>query len=362
MSEKTIDLRFNLPRHSFDLYVDISIPSTGVTAIFGQSGCGKTTFLRCVAGLEKDAVGSLNIAGQQWQSDTVNLPTHKRSIGYVFQESALFSHLSVKANLEFGVKRAGTNRNSDYSQRFDQIASMLHISHLLERDPLSLSGGEKQRVAIARALLLNPDILLMDEPLSSLDEARKQEVLPYLEELKSTFATPILYVSHSPNEIARLADHMVVLENGKVVADGPLVETLSRIDFPVQLGEDAGVVLEAAVLEINAEWHLAKVQFAGGELWVRDGGFPVGAQVRVRILARDVSLANSHHIDSSIVNILHGKVEVIENDAHPAMALIKVRVQESALIARITRRSANYLDLKIGDAIWVQVKSAALIR
>lgn len=355
----TIYAKFKLPRQHFDLDVNVHIPSQGVTAIFGQSGSGKTTLLRCIAGLEKSVVGELSVNGQAWQSDISFLPTHKRSIGYVFQDASLFSHLSVKGNLQYGIKRSGKKSERAH---YDHVIQLLGIEKLLDSMPDTLSGGETQRVAIARALLINPDILLMDEPLSSLDQARKQEVLPYLEKLKQDLKLPILYVSHSPNEISRLADHLVALDQGKVVANGPLVETMSSLDFPIQLGEDTGVVLDAKVIEINEDWHLARVAFAGGELWVRDGGFPVGANVRVRILARDISLAHTHHNDSSIVNLLLGQVEEMGDDAHPATTLIKVRVKESILIARITRRSANYLDLKVGKQIWAQVKSAALIR
>ncbi len=315
----SIHAKLKLPRPHFDLDVDIHMPGKGVTAIFGRSGAGKTTLLRCI----------------------------------------LFAHLSVRGNLEYAIKRC---RSPVDRKAYDHLIELLAISKLLELRPEYLSGGEKQRVAIARALLAKPDILLMDEPLSSLDQAKKQDILPYLEQLKTELQSPVLYVSHSPDDIARLADYLVVLDQGKVVTAGPFLETISNLNFPIPLGEDTGVVLNVKVQEINTRWHLAKVAFAGGELWVRDGGFPVGANARVRVLARDISLASSRHNDSSIVNLLLATVVEMSADSHPAMTLVKLKVQQSILIARITRRSASHLDLKTGDKIWAQIKSAALIR
>lgn len=354
-----IKAQFKLTRSSFVLDVDLEIPATGVTAIFGQSGSGKTSLLRCIAGLEKNSAGFLSIQGKVWQDQQQFIPTHKRPIGYVFQDAALFPHLTAKGNLKYAMKRAVSP--VEYAQ-YEHIVDLLGIRTILNRYPQKLSGGEKQRVAIARALLINPTILLLDEPLASLDMERKQEILPYLERLKTELKIPILYVSHSTNEIARLADTLVALNNGQVVASGPLLECLSRLDFPIKLGEDTGVVINAKVVEINKKWSLARVSFAGGELWVRDSGYPVGNNVRVRILARDISLALNHHTDSSIVNILSGMVEEIADDLHPAMALIRIKVADEFFIARITRRSVNNLNLTLGQPVWMQIKSAALVR
>ena len=204
------------------------------------------------------------------------------------------------------------------------MIDLLGIDPLLDRMPARLSGGERQRVAIARALLTSPRLLLMDEPLAALDLARKQEILPYLERLHDELEIPVIYVSHAPDEVARLADHLVVLEQGRVLASGPLSETLARIDLPIRLGEDAGVVLEGEVAERDAHWHLARIAFAGGHLWVRDSGVPIGQRVRVRILARDISLALETHGDSSILNVLPATVEQIADDTHPALALVRL--------------------------------------
>jgi len=354
----SIEARFRLDYPGFDLDVDLTLPSRGVTALFGYSGSGKTTLLRCLAGLERAPEGYLALDGEVWQQGPVFLPTHHRSLGYVFQEASLFPHLSVRRNLEYGMRRI-----ADSARRvsLDAAIELLGIGHLLERMPDHLSGGERQRVAIARALAVSPRILLMDEPLAALDLARKQEILPYLERLHDELEIPLIYVSHSPDEVARLADHIVVMEAGRAVAAGPLVETLSRLDLPIHLGEDAGVVLDGVLAERDETWHLARVDFPGGSLWVREHGVPLGRHVRVRILARDVSLALQHVEHSSIQNLLPGTVEAIGEDSHPALALVRVRVGESALVARLTRRSVAALELAPGCAVWAQIKSVALI-
>lgn len=352
----SIEARFHLDRKDFTLQVDLSLPSRGVTALFGPSGSGKTTLLRCMAGLEHAPDGYLSVAGEIWQDGDHFLPTHKRRLGYVFQEASLFPHLDIQRNLEYGMRRTGIRRIE-----LDGAIELLGIAHLLKRRPENLSGGERQRVAIARALLVNPEILLMDEPLAALDLARKQEILPYLEKLHEELEIPILYVSHSPDEVARLADHIVVLDKGRAVAQGPLSETLARLDLPIRLGEDAGVVIEAVIGARDEAWHLIRADFSGGELWVRDNGMPVGRSVRVRILARDVSLALTHQEHTSILNLLQGKVMEIADDAHPAQSLVRVEVGGTPIVSRLTKRSAASLGLAPGQPVRVQIKTVALI-
>ena len=352
-----INARLRLDWPGFSLDVDLALPGRGVTALFGHSGSGKTTLLRCIAGLERACEGRLTVNGEIWQDAGQWLAPHKRPIGYVFQEASLFPHLSVLGNLRYGMKRStGPRRVS-----LDQAVELLGIGHLLDRKPDTLSGGERQRVGIARALALSPRLLLMDEPLAALDLKRKQEILPYLERLHDELDIPVLYVSHSPDEVARLADHLVAMEAGKVVADGPLKETLARLDLPIQLGEDAGVVIDATVVERDERWHLIRVEFAGGSLWVRDSGAPPGRHVRVRILARDVSLSHGPGDDTSILNALHGRIAAIANDAHPAHALVRVEFDSTPLTARLTKRSADRLGLEVGMDIWAHVKAVALI-
>jgi molybdate transport system ATP-binding protein len=201
----------------------------------------------------------------------------------------------------------------------------------------------------------------MDEPLAALDLKRKQEILPYLERLHSELNIPVLYVSHAPDEVARLADYLVVMEAGRVVTHGDLTQTLARIDLPIRLGEDVGVVLNAVVAERDATWQLARVDFAGGSLWTKDTGVALGKQVRVRVLARDVSIALQHQADTSIQNILQGRIRAIADDEHSGLALVSVQVGESTLIARLTKRAAHALNLALEQTVWAQVKSVALM-
>jgi molybdate transport system ATP-binding protein len=360
----SIEACFRLDYTGFTLDVDLTLPAHGVSAIFGHSGSGKTTLLRCIAGLER-AEGSLSVEGQPWQRAGLFMPAHHRPLGYVFQEANLFPHLSARRNLEYGMKRVAA---AERRVAMDQAVDLLGIGQLLDRLPDRLSGGERQRVAIARALLTSPRLLLMDEPLAALDLARKSEILPYLERLHDELEIPVLYVSHSPDEVARLADHIVVMAAGRAVAQGPLVETLARVDLPtlsLRLGEDTGVVLDGHIAERDEKWHLARVAFTGettgNSVWARDSGHALGSRVRVRILARDVSVTLSQPHDSSMLNTLPAKIVEIADEAHPALALVKLKVGDSILIARLTRRSAAGLGLAPGMQLFAQVKAVALI-
>ncbi|WP_430461180.1 molybdenum ABC transporter ATP-binding protein [Thalassolituus sp. LLYu03] len=372
----SIQARFSLARSGFQLNLDLTLPAQGVSVIAGPSGCGKTTLLRCIAGLEQ-AQGALTVNGDVWQSEQLCLPTHRRPLAYVFQQAALFEHLTAAGNLAFAVKRARADVSAAEQA---QLIELLGIGAVLQRRPAQLSGGERQRVAIARALLSKPQLLLMDEPLASLDEARKQEILPYLEQLKSTLSLPIIYVTHSAAEVARLADYLVLLNDGQMVASGTLNDTLTRLDLPVLPGEEAGVVLHGHVSECDSHWALAHIRLSAGRekssgpafgpasgttaapaVWVRDGGQAVGTPVRLRILARDVSVALSPAHDSSIQNLLPGVIEAIGADQDDALTLVRIRCGEQALLARMTRRSVATLQLREGLPVWAQVKSAALI-
>ena len=353
----SLRLKFNLTRPNFALNVDLQLPGRGVTALFGPSGCGKTTLLRCIAGLER-ASGSLMVNEHLWQDATHFVPTHQREIGYVFQEASLFPHLSVRGNLQYGMKRASSNGDA----AIDPIIDLLGIRALLDRKPDGLSGGERQRVAIARALAVDPKLLLMDEPLAALDLKRKQEILPYLDRLQATLEIPILYVTHSPDEVVRLAHHLVVMDAGSVVASGELADTLSQLDLPVKLGQEAGVVIQSVVGSIESQWHLTRMDFDGGSVWIRDPGLALGAKARVRILASDISLAREQPGKSSIQNVLQGQIDAMRDDEHPGLVLVRVKVGGTALLARVTKRAVSELALKPGDTVWTQVKSVALAR
>ncbi|MFA7281310.1 MAG: molybdenum ABC transporter ATP-binding protein [Sterolibacterium sp.] len=354
----TIEACFRHGYPGFTLDVDLSLPERGVTALFGHSGAGKTTLLRLIAGLEQAANGKLTVNGEVWQNNSDVLPPHRRSLGYVFQEASLFSHLSVRDNLVYGMKRVPVRLRRVALER---AIELLGIAGFLQRMPDSLSGGERQRVAIARALVTSPRLLLMDEPLAALDLARKTEILPYLERLFEELEMPVLYVSHSPDEVARLADYLVVMDAGRAVATGALSETLARLDLPIRLGEDVGVVLQGSVAEKDQQWHLARIRCSDGDFWVRDAGHPIGHGVRVRILARDISIALHRTDDSSIVNILPVEVVEVADDTHPAQVLVKLRLATSCLLARVTRRSAASLNLIPGRRVFAQIKAVALI-
>jgi molybdate transport system ATP-binding protein len=352
-----IRCRFRLDWPGFSLDVDLDLAARGVTAIFGPSGSGKTTLLRCIAGLERPPGGRLWMGDEAWQDGTRWVPTHRRPIGYVFQEASLFPHLSVAGNLRYGLRRSADAQNVN----LDTAIELLGLGPLLDRQTARLSGGERQRVAIARALATGPRLLLMDEPLAALDLGRKQEILPYLERLHDELEIPILYVSHSPDEVARLADHLVALAGGRVLASGPLTDMLARLDLPIRLGEDVGTILEGVIAEVDEPWHLARVDFPGGALWTRDHGHPTGHRVRVRVLARDVSLARRAPERTSIQNVLEGRIDEVVDDEHPSSALVRLRVGRSLLLARLTKRAVCELEVAPGQEVWVQVKSVALL-
>ena len=354
----SIQARFKLDWPGFSLDVDLSLPGRGVTALFGPSGCGKTTLLRSIAGLERPPKGFLQVNGELWQDNSLWLPTHRRPLAYVFQESSLFPHLSVMGNLQYGRQRTSPANAFDLSQ----VIELLGIEALLPRKPDALSGGERQRVAIARALAVNPRLLLMDEPLAALDMQRKQEILPYLERMQKTLDIPIIYVTHAPDEVARLAQHIVMLEHGKVTASGSLHDTLSRVDLPLRLGDDLGVIIDARVSEIDKQWHLARLDFADGAFWTRDQGLALQDTARLHILARDVSIAREKPAQSSIQNILAGRIDRCVDDDAPGSVIVRVLIGETPLLARITARAVAELALKPGDTVWVQVKSVALAR
>lgn len=344
--------------HGFTLEVDLRLPGSGVSAIFGHSGSGKTTLLRCIAGLLKAGSGRLIVDGQVWQDQRLFLPTHRRPLGVVFQEASLFDHLSARGNLNYAIKRAD---RSAPGVDFDQAVELLGLEQLLDRRPAQLSGGERQRVAIARALLVRPRLLLMDEPLASLDHARKQEILPYLERLRDQLGLPIIYVSHSASEVARLADHLVVLDNGRVTASGPLTETLARLDLPLQMGDETGVVLAGVVVERDQQWQLVRVEFSGGSFWLRDVGHAIGDRVRLQVHARDVSLTLEQNQQTSILNILPVEVGDMAADESGGVTLIRLHIADTVLLASLTLRSVNHLKLQPGSQVWAQIKSVALI-
>lgn len=353
-----IEIRLDLRRGDFHLRANLALPGRGVTALFGSSGSGKTTLLRAVAGLERAPGATIRINGEVWQDGNFFKPVHERALGYVFQEASLFAHLSVLGNLEYGHKRIPASARRI---RLDQAVDLLGIAHLMARRADSLSGGERQRVAIARALLTSPKLLLMDEPLAALDRQRKAEILPYLERLHDELDMPVLYVSHAPEEVARLADHLVLIEEGRIAASGPLSETLARLDLPTGFQHDAGVVIEAEVAGHDDEDHLSRLVFGGGVLWVNRRDFPLGKTVRCRLEARDVSLALSPQEDSSILNVIAARITGWTPTDHPARVLVQLDADGTLLLARITHRSLKRLNLQVGLRVWAQIKAVVLL-
>ena len=361
-----IEASFRVLRGRFVLDADLRLPGRGVTALFGPSGCGKTSVLRILAGLDRVPGARVVVSQQTWQDDAqgVFVPPHRRPVGYVFQEASLFEHLDVERNLAFGMRRVPPGQRR---VAWSQAVELLGIEHLLPRNPATLSGGERQRVAIARALLASPQLLLMDEPLAALDHARRREVLPYLERLQAELAVPIVYVSHAPDEVARLADHLVLMEQGRVLASGPLGEQLARLDLPLALAPDAAVVIDAQVESFDPAYHLLTLGFAGASMRVGHGVRRVGERVRVQVLARDVSLTLARQHDTSVLNHLPARVEALGAADSPAHVLVRLSVGGEAgrggvpLLARITRLSADQLGLAAGSAVWAQIKAVALL-
>jgi molybdate transport system ATP-binding protein len=327
--------------------------------LFGHSGSGKTTLLRCIAGLEHAPQGFLQINGQVWQDSErgVFLPTHKRSLGYVFQEANLFAHLTVAENLQFGLKRITKGAGS---AELSQALELLGISHLLARMPEHLSGGERQRVAIARALALNPEVLLMDEPLAALDFKRKQEILPFLTRLHQELQLPVLYVTHSQQEVAQLADHLVLLNEGKVIASGLLADTLSRLDLPLSQDRQAASVWLVTVVGHEIDYHLTQVAFEGGLLSLPAIETPIGTSLRVQIYASDVSITLEAPATTSILNVLPAIINGI-TDNQAGQNVIRLIVGKQVLLAHITRKSAFMLNLQIGMAVYVQIKGTSIL-
>ena len=352
-----IEARFALTRESFALDVAFAAPGRGICGLFGASGAGKTTVLRCIAGLER-ARGLCRVNGRTWQDEAgVFLPTHRRPLGYVFQEASLFPHLSVRGNLEYGWRRIPP------AQRrigFDDAVAWLGLRPLLERWPGTLSGGERQRAAIARALLTSPDLLLADEPLTGLDESSKAEILPYLDRLHDELDLPILYVTHSLDEISRIAEHLVVLREGRVLGSGPVAELMTRVDLPLSHRDDASAIVAATVASVDETYGLVELAFGGGALWVPGESQARGRPVRVRVFARDVSLTRVRPEQTSILNVLDVVVREVVHD-RPGQALVRVEAGGVPLLARITAKSEARLQIGAGVACYAQIKGVALL-
>jgi len=353
----SIHARFCFQQGNFSLDVDLNLPEVGISVIYGPSGCGKTTLLRLIAGLEYSESGYFCINKTCWQDKNLFLSTHKRALGYVFQEASLFPHLNVNDNINYGHKRAA-KRTQTFS--LEKIIQLLDLEELLNRDTQTLSGGERQRVAIARALAAQPELLLMDEPLASIDTQRKQEILPYLQKLQSQLQIPIIYVTHSISEAAQLADQLVVMKSGRVRAVGNISEMLTRLDLGLSSPSEQVCMIPAQVTSVDQHNGVSYLDFNDGKFTLATTAISPGELVRLQIRADDVSLNLKQSKTSSILNIFPAKVlEMVADQS--SQILVKLAIGESLLLSRVSRKSAALLQLEVGSPVFVQIKSAALL-
>jgi molybdate transport system ATP-binding protein len=371
--------RLQLARKDFLLDVEFELRPDRICALFGPSGSGKTSILRALAGLERKASGEVIVNGNIWQNAHTNLPPHQRALGYVFQEASLLPHLTVQQNLEYGWKRnkpqSGVASASAQTARSDFAAtvSWLGLQDMLERKPQQLSGGEQQRVALGRALLSRPQLLLMDEAISSLDAASKQEIVPWLKQVQQQWHIPMLYVTHAMDEVLQLADEVILLERGKIRAQRPLAEALTCLDLPFAHSLDAESLIVASVRACEERFLLVQLDSAFGPLSMVHPPLPPGQQVQLRIRARDVSITRHATPESSILNIFPVQIRQIELD-HPGQVLLLLHAQsapgaahrhgqaDTLLLARITAKSAHLLDLQVGQQVFAQIKGVALVK
>jgi len=345
-------------RPEFSLEATFTAPIPGVTALFGRSGSGKTTLINLIAGLLAPDAGQIRL-GEDVLTDTAQglaVPVERRRMGYVFQDARLFPHLTVESNLRYGERRAGT---APAVIGFEEVVPLLGLAPLLQRQPRALSGGERQRVALGRALLSRPRLLLLDEPLASLDAARREEVLPYLVSLRDRLSIPMVYVSHDFDEVLRLATHVVLLDDGRVLAQGPVGEMSLNAQLQRIVGPElVGAVVEGVVTRLDADEGSAELAVGTGTLQVALRDVPLGARVRLQLLARDVILATQPVQGLSVRNALASTVIAVSDDEFGAV-LVRLDVGGAIVLARITRGAREALQLQPGDAAWTLVKAVS---
>ena len=357
-----LEAKFRMRYPEFNLDVEMNLPAGGVTVVFGPSGSGKTTLLRCLSGLERAPSGFMKFADQVWQNESkgVFIPIQQRKVGLIFQESRLFPHLSIQENLLFGYQRT---RPVERNLHLDEVVQVLGLAALLKRYPDKLSGGERQRVAIGRALLTSPKLLLMDEPLASLDMQRKAEIIPFIKRIEDEFKTPIIYVTHSVNEVLQLVDTMVILQSGKVANWGPVEEVFSDVRLREVLGdEQLGAVLETSISEHDEEFGLTRLDFMGQTLNVPKQNIAVGQNLRVHIHSKDVSLSTASPAGvTSVLNILQAKVKKV-GILEPKGYSVDIELDAGRpILATITRKSLANLNLKPGQSVFAHIKAIKMI-
>ena len=357
MSDSSLLISLSHVFDGFHLNVTETVPLEGVTALFGPSGSGKTSVLNAISGFLRPGSGQIQFGSTVWFSDAekVWVPPHLRGVGTVFQDTQLFPHLTVRGNLDYADRRADPDKPG---HSYAQIVSAMELEPLLERRPQTLSGGEKQRVAIARTLLTRPDLLLLDEPLSALDNARKGELLPFLETLKSDFALPTLYVSHDVDEVSRIADRVIMMEDGKVIAAGRTDEVLSR--YGLEAGRNPYEETSTLTGSVDrVEDDLLAVRIGAATIWLAaDVHLEAGTQIRLSIAARDVSIALERPSEISIQNMIAAKVKSIQPTNRPAFQTVPLEVDGQVLQARVTRKAVKDLALQPGREVFALIKSA----
>lgn len=353
----SITARFRIQRANFLLDADFAIPAQGVSALFGPSGCGKTSLLRAIAGLDHIPGGMLSVGDTTWQSGETFVPTHQRSLGYVFQETSLFPHLDVRGNVEYGLRRVPVPQRK---MSIERLCALMDVTSLLKRKVDTLSGGERQRVAIARTLAAHPGIILMDEPLTGLDQERKLEILACILAVQDEFHIPVLYVSHSRDEVSRIADYLVLMNSGRIIAAGDMHDLFARLDLPLAQDNEAAVVIKATVSSHDEEYSLTELKFPGGSFALPTLSLAIGDQVRLQLAARDISLTRELQSGTSILNIFPTTVEAIA-PAGAAQVIVRLSAAGVPVLARITRKSAAKLNLQPGSHVYAQAKSVALL-
>ena len=361
MPNAKITGHFKTTLGNFDLDITLNIPGDGITALYGPTGCGKTTILRCISGLHRATIGHFIINEEVWQDKNYFRPAYERAIGYVFQEASLFPHLTVRANLLYG---AHNNIALDDKQ-FDQIVDLLSLERYLDQFPKSLSGGEQQRVSIGRALLSNPKLLLMDEPLSALDKTKKLEIMPFLERLHNTLRLPIVYVSHDLDEIEQLADYLVLIDEGKIIASDLLYKIQSDPSLPLAASHNAAVSIEGSIENYDANYGIARFAVEGGFINVPTVPMNQGDRHRLKIYASDVSLSLENGIKSTIENLIPAIItDCQKNNASQMIVVLNLGhdLNGSKILARVTRRSWDRLGLVVGRAVYIQIKAVSLVR
>jgi molybdate transport system ATP-binding protein len=348
--------RLSNANREFTLDIDLKLPAQGISVFFGKSGSGKSTFLRCCAGLEIPHDAHIAVANETWADKGSMLPAHKRAIGYAYQEGRLFPHLSVEGNLLYAKKRSWQTVDEILYQ---SCIDIFELAPLLSSDIASLSGGEKQRCSLARALLMQGKLLLMDEPLSAIDSERKRKIIPFIRAHAARSNIPVFYVTHSVEEMAQIADHIVIIDQGNIITQGPYADILSSIEFSRMFSEYAGTVIEAKKIEYDRKWNMSKAIFSGGELWL-NGTFDKD-EARIQIFARDVSLSTSQHSDSSILNRIPVTVKHIASHQNSASALVQLEAGSDTIVAHLTRRSVEQMNIQPGARFWAQIKSVAIL-